>query len=114
MAMAAIGVAVAPRPRSEEHTSELQSPMRNSYAVFCVKKKRKVKANAANVQSSVNCRVAKILLVKKKPLNALTLERYLGTEPRLKKTTQAHHSTQIHNYQQQYIHKSKIESIQPK
>src|SRR3546814_3885268 len=23
--------------RSEEHTSELQSPMRNSYAVFCLK-----------------------------------------------------------------------------
>src|SRR3546814_10563696 len=32
-----------PRPvcttRSEEHTSELQSLMRNSYAVFCLKKK---------------------------------------------------------------------------
>src|SRR3546814_7142286 len=26
--------------RSEEHTSELQSLMRNSYAVFCVKKKK--------------------------------------------------------------------------
>src|SRR3546814_8690961 len=26
------------RPRSEEHTSELQSLMRNSYAVFCLKK----------------------------------------------------------------------------
>src|SRR3546814_6239211 len=25
-------------PRSEEHTSELQALMRNSYAVFCVKK----------------------------------------------------------------------------
>src|SRR3546814_4221250 len=25
-------------PRSEEHTSELQSLMRNSYAVFCLKK----------------------------------------------------------------------------
>src|SRR3546814_10741988 len=55
-------VAVAPRPvgkrrgtarlgapvrwrgrwhRSEEHTSELQSLMRISYAVFCLKKKRK-------------------------------------------------------------------------
>src|SRR3546814_6139815 len=32
-----------PRPdeRSEEHTSELQSLMRNSYAVFCLKKKNK-------------------------------------------------------------------------
>src|SRR3546814_3029605 len=26
--------------RSEEHTSELQSLMRNSYAVFCLKKKQ--------------------------------------------------------------------------
>src|SRR3546814_8931513 len=28
-------------PRSEEHTSELQSLMRTSYAVFCLKKKNK-------------------------------------------------------------------------
>src|SRR3546814_3403914 len=28
-----------PTSRSEEHTSELQSLMRNSYAVFCLKKK---------------------------------------------------------------------------
>src|SRR3546814_3145208 len=27
-----------PTPRSEEHTSELQSLMRHSYAVFCLKK----------------------------------------------------------------------------
>src|SRR3546814_2615223 len=31
----------APPRRSEEHTSELQSLMRNSYAVFCLKKKNK-------------------------------------------------------------------------
>src|SRR3546814_5462380 len=32
--------------RSEEHTSELQSLMRNSYAVFCLKKKnKKIKQN---------------------------------------------------------------------
>src|SRR3546814_17769424 len=30
--------------RSEEHTSELQSLMRSSYAVFCLKKKNKKKA----------------------------------------------------------------------
>src|SRR3546814_2266585 len=30
------------RPRSEEHTSELQSLMRISYAVFCLKKKKKL------------------------------------------------------------------------
>src|SRR3546814_10705726 len=31
------------RTRSEEHTSELQSLMRISYAVFCLKKKKKTK-----------------------------------------------------------------------
>src|SRR3546814_7840184 len=31
--------------RSEEHTSELQSLMRISYAVFCLKKKKKTKYN---------------------------------------------------------------------
>src|SRR3546814_7108971 len=31
--------------RSEEHTSELQSLMRNSYAVFCLKKKNKYHKN---------------------------------------------------------------------
>src|SRR3546814_1340897 len=30
-----------PQYRSEEHTSELQSLMRISYAVFCLKKKKK-------------------------------------------------------------------------
>src|SRR3546814_7838956 len=29
------------RSRSEEHTSDIQSLMRSSYAVFCLKKKRK-------------------------------------------------------------------------
>src|SRR3546814_3937799 len=31
-----------PRVRSEEHTSELQSLMRISYAVFCLKTKKKI------------------------------------------------------------------------
>src|SRR3546814_7702678 len=31
--------------RSEEHTSELQSLMRNSYAVFCLKKKKNTTTN---------------------------------------------------------------------
>src|SRR3546814_8992078 len=35
------GAQGAPRHRSEEHTSELQSLMRISYAVFCLKKKKK-------------------------------------------------------------------------
>src|SRR5213076_3631076 len=34
-----------PMPRSEEHTSELQSLPTNSYAVFCLKKKKKTKIN---------------------------------------------------------------------
>src|SRR3546814_8528685 len=36
-----IGGGHAHRRRSEEHTSELQSLMRISYAVFCLKKKKK-------------------------------------------------------------------------
>src|SRR3546814_3898816 len=34
--------------RSEEHTSELQSLMRISYAVFCLKKKNKIYTNMTN------------------------------------------------------------------
>src|SRR3546814_8448492 len=34
------GAGLAEGSRSEEHTSELQSLMRNSYAVFCLKKKK--------------------------------------------------------------------------
>src|SRR3546814_6344817 len=37
----AISSSMLPRSRSEEHTSELQSLMRISYAVFCLKKKKK-------------------------------------------------------------------------
>src|SRR3546814_10569328 len=35
--------------RSEEHTSELQSLMRISYAVFCLKKKRKHNNNTSTI-----------------------------------------------------------------
>src|SRR3546814_6388202 len=37
-ALAQAGAAFLTVPRSEEHTSELQSLMRISYAVFCLKK----------------------------------------------------------------------------
>src|SRR3546814_8654266 len=37
-----VGVAFGRGDRSEEHTSELQSLMRISYAVFCLKKKRTI------------------------------------------------------------------------
>src|SRR3546814_3233317 len=38
LATAAVGLWLLAAPRSEEHTSELQSLMRISYAVFCLKK----------------------------------------------------------------------------
>src|SRR3546814_10681140 len=43
-------IAAATISRSEEHTSELQSLMRNSYAVFCLKNKnnKKYKTNLYN------------------------------------------------------------------
>src|SRR3546814_2995575 len=39
--------------RSEEHTSELQSLMRISYAVFCLKKKKK-KQNTYKIQQTIS------------------------------------------------------------
>src|SRR3546814_3127521 len=39
--------------RSEEHTSELQSLMRISYAVFCLKKKRRI------IQNNIRCKIPK-------------------------------------------------------
>src|SRR3546814_6881604 len=36
----AVSILLAAMFRSEEHTSELQSPMRISYAVFCLKQKK--------------------------------------------------------------------------
>src|SRR3546814_3891431 len=42
------GDAVRPALRSEEHTSELQSLMRISYAVFCLKKKKKKNQHNTN------------------------------------------------------------------
>src|SRR3546814_4213054 len=49
--MQAAAVTVA--ARSEEHTSELQSLMRISYAVFCLKKKKQ-KMKKIDITSSVN------------------------------------------------------------
>src|SRR3546814_5588067 len=45
-----------PRQRSEEHTSELQSLMRISYAVFCLKKKKTTKThmNHNNVRNEAH------------------------------------------------------------
>src|SRR3546814_2801553 len=41
-------------PRSEEHTSELQSLMRISYAVFCLKKTNKINKSNLHSLSSYN------------------------------------------------------------
>src|SRR3546814_9379082 len=41
----------ARRARSEEHTSELQSLMRISYAVFCLKKKKKQTTRQHTIKS---------------------------------------------------------------
>ena len=40
-------------PRSEEHTSELQSPVPISYAVFCLKKKIKKKIKIKNKKKKI-------------------------------------------------------------
>src|SRR3546814_10377459 len=39
--------------RSEEHTSELQSLMRISYAVFCLKKKKKTTHKSSNIKHTI-------------------------------------------------------------
>src|SRR3546814_6820702 len=48
--LVAYHVDLPPQGRSEEHTSELQSLMRISYAVFCLKKKKKTQ----NTQHKTN------------------------------------------------------------
>src|SRR3546814_10527693 len=40
--------------RSEEHTSEIQSLMRNSYAVFCLKKKNQLKRDTKATHNNYN------------------------------------------------------------
>src|SRR3546814_10376556 len=45
-------------PRSEEHTSELQSLMRISYAVFCLKKK-KTQYNMVEIITDTNVTTSK-------------------------------------------------------
>src|SRR5213079_3799409 len=44
--------------RSEEHTSELQSPVVRSYAVFCLKKKKQVHGTLPGMGRVVASRVA--------------------------------------------------------
>src|SRR3546814_1248276 len=44
---------VVENKRSEEHTSELQSLMRISYAVFCLKKKKKLNINDTKPRNTI-------------------------------------------------------------
>src|SRR3546814_8689596 len=56
--------------RSEEHTSELQSLMRNSYAVFCLKKKRKNEhISTVHISSTVNTTTMILILQMYKTLH---------------------------------------------
>src|SRR3546814_2917098 len=51
--------------RSEEHTSELQSLMRISYAVFCLKKKKEIKVH----KRTTNQKQCKQLQIKQQNTN---------------------------------------------
>src|SRR3546814_5474742 len=51
--------------RSEEHTSELQSLMRISYAVFCLKKKKKTEYQANNVKTETQIIIKTRILTRK-------------------------------------------------
>src|SRR3546814_6593956 len=44
--------------RSEEHTSELQSLMRISYAVFCLKKKKKLKTTQTSEHTNIKLNIS--------------------------------------------------------
>src|SRR3546814_5974174 len=50
--------------RSEEHTSELQSLMRISYAVFCLKKKNKIKIKTNTYEPHANTKSHTIIYTK--------------------------------------------------
>src|SRR3546814_4492024 len=59
------GTARSARRRSEEHTSELQSLMRISYAVFCLKKKKKTTITT----SHYNAQYVKLQQINKKQIS---------------------------------------------
>src|SRR3546814_9408665 len=55
--------------RSEEHTSELQSLMRNSYAVFCLKKKNKSKQKLVSSLTHANEQSTKLTTTDSRMIN---------------------------------------------
>src|SRR3546814_7595220 len=60
------------RRRSEEHTSELQSLMLISYAVFCLKKKTKAQENKIQVKKTQNKKINKDSTTHTTNLNTIT------------------------------------------
>src|SRR3546814_1713091 len=50
------------KERSEEHTSELQSLMRTSYAVFCLKKKNKLPTNTKTPNTHKLTHITQLIL----------------------------------------------------
>src|SRR3546814_5807054 len=58
--------------RSEEHTSELQSLMRISYAVFCLKKKRRKAYCGTNKDSSSQNEITNELTHKRTDMKRMT------------------------------------------
>src|SRR3546814_3017824 len=52
-----VGAVRCPLRRSEEHTSELQSLMRISYAVFCLKKKTQKESNESHTLHNITIHI---------------------------------------------------------
>src|SRR3546814_9911286 len=61
--LSALGIP-APIRRSEEHTSELQSLMRISYAVFCLKKKKTEKEKTKHKIKKIDIRKRRVSISK--------------------------------------------------
>src|SRR3546814_4273406 len=60
--------------RSEEHTSELQSLMRISYAVFCLKKKKSKKKKKINKKQNTNSKCIYIKRINNNNIKCITEE----------------------------------------
>src|SRR3546814_2688194 len=75
--------------RSEEHTSELQSLMRISYAVFCLKKKKKNKNDSTRYIRQTNTNNITICIYKTQIIKNTTGTRttYINTITRHNRTT---------------------------
>src|SRR3546814_3858797 len=61
-----LNIGSCPTARSEEHTSELQSLMRISYAVFCLKKKKLKTKYTKNTNNKKSPKINKTTHITKK------------------------------------------------